>query len=255
MKRGVSPRLTFLRGFTLTELAIVLFIVALLLGSMMLPLSTQDDIRKTQETQRILAEAREALVGFAVANGRLPCPATAASIGLESFAAGGSASNGSCSNFYDGLLPAAQLGLGPVNGAGLLVDSWNNPIRYAVWSGTISGTSNPLTRTDGIRTVTMTPVASATLISVCSTSTGIVGAACAPAGKLADSVPTVLFSTGKNGGDAGGADEAVNQGAAAIFVTHEPTPSAAANGEFDDIVVWLSPNVLFNRMVAAGKLP
>ena len=24
---------------------------------------------------------------------------------------------------------------------------------------------------------------------------------------------------------------------------------------FDDLVVWISPNVLFNRMVAAGKLP
>jgi hypothetical protein len=24
---------------------------------------------------------------------------------------------------------------------------------------------------------------------------------------------------------------------------------------FDDLVVWVSPNILFNRMVAAGKLP
>ena len=27
------------------------------------------------------------------------------------------------------------------------------------------------------------------------------------------------------------------------------------NREFDDIVTWLSENVLYNRMVAAGQLP
>ena len=40
-----------------------------------------------------------------------------------------------------------------------------------------------------------------------------------------------------------------------VFVSHTPTPSNAANGEFDDIVVWISPNILFSRMVAAGQLP
>jgi hypothetical protein len=31
--------------------------------------------------------------------------------------------------------------------------------------------------------------------------------------------------------------------------------SSATGGEFDDIVVWVTPGVLFNRMVSAGKLP
>ena len=30
---------------------------------------------------------------------------------------------------------------------------------------------------------------------------------------------------------------------------------AAPGGEFDDLVVWVSPNILYNRMVAAQKLP
>jgi hypothetical protein len=41
-----------------------------------------------------------------------------------------------------------------------------------------------------------------------------------------------------------------------VFVSRDP--AAAGNGTdeaFDDIVVSLSPNLLFNRMVAAGKLP
>jgi hypothetical protein len=28
-----------------------------------------------------------------------------------------------------------------------------------------------------------------------------------------------------------------------------------AGGEFDDIVDWVSPHVIYNRLVAAGKLP
>jgi hypothetical protein len=29
----------------------------------------------------------------------------------------------------------------------------------------------------------------------------------------------------------------------------------APNGELDDLVTWLSPSVLFSRMVSAGRLP
>jgi hypothetical protein len=33
------------------------------------------------------------------------------------------------------------------------------------------------------------------------------------------------------------------------------TRSDVTGNSFDDIVVWLSPNVLFNRLVSANKLP
>ncbi|MGH8690910.1 MAG: type II secretion system protein, partial [Burkholderiales bacterium] len=39
------------------------------------------------------------------------------------------------------------------------------------------------------------------------------------------------------------------------FVSRVQSPAGAPAGEFDDIVIWLSKNTLFNRMVAAGKLP
>ena len=38
-----------------------------------------------------------------------------------------------------------------------------------------------------------------------------------------------------------------------LYVSHEPT--RAEGKEFDDVVVWLSPHVLKNRMVQAMKLP
>jgi prepilin-type N-terminal cleavage/methylation domain-containing protein len=47
---AVSRRLTFARGFTLTEMAVVLVIVALLIAGMMLPLSSQQDNRARKET-------------------------------------------------------------------------------------------------------------------------------------------------------------------------------------------------------------
>jgi prepilin-type N-terminal cleavage/methylation domain-containing protein len=123
------------QGFTLIELAVALFILMLLLGSIIVPLTTQVEQRKISDSRKVLDDARDALLGFAAANGRLPCPASAASNGAESFAAGGSAANGNCSNFFDGFLPAAALGLSPTDTQGYALDGWGlaqNRIRYAV---------------------------------------------------------------------------------------------------------------------------
>jgi hypothetical protein len=38
-----------------------------------------------------------------------------------------------------------------------------------------------------------------------------------------------------------------------VFVSR--TLSAAAASTFDDIVTWVSPNLLYGQMVAAGRLP
>ena len=56
-----------IHGFTLIELAIVMFIVALLLGGMLLPLAAQQDVRNFGDTSKILADSRDALLGFAMA--------------------------------------------------------------------------------------------------------------------------------------------------------------------------------------------
>src|ERR1035437_9255557 len=71
------------RGFTLVELSIVLIIVGLLLSSLMSPMSAQIDQRNYNETQQQINEIREALIGFAVTNGRLPRPATSLADGAE----------------------------------------------------------------------------------------------------------------------------------------------------------------------------
>jgi hypothetical protein len=38
------------------------------------------------------------------------------------------------------------------------------------------------------------------------------------------------------------------------FVAHEPRPSDAVSGEFDDLVGWISLNILYNRLIAAGAI-
>src|SRR4051794_27615978 len=94
-------------GFTLFELALGLFLMALLVGGISVPLQTQIDARKVNETEQILAEARDAVLAFAAANGYFPCPASAASGGVEP--ADSDHVTGNCPAYY-GFLPAATLG-------------------------------------------------------------------------------------------------------------------------------------------------
>lgn len=247
-------------GFSLIELAIVLFIVALLLGGLLPTVSSQIEQQRTNETRKQLDEIQQALIGYAILNVRLPCPASDTSNGIESFDPGGDASNGLCSNFYNGFVPAATLGLstGVDNQGrkGFAVDSWGNRIHYAV----TAANTRAFTTTNYMSTYFLTLAPD---LLMCSTATGITPLSCSIGNALTSNpgVPVVIFSTGKNGSYGGtGIDEAANlDGTNAIpnktFVSHTPTPISATNGEFDDIVIWVSPNILINRMVSASKLP
>lgn len=256
------PSRVISRGFTLVEMAMVLLIIGLLLGGLIPTLSSQMEAQRVGETRKQLEEIQQALIGFAVSNGRLPCPATTTSNGQESFATSptaGNATNGICSDFYNGFIPAATLGIGPVNEQGYMLDGWNNPIRYAVVDYKPTGVTNTtFTSTNGMQNTTMDKIADpgTELLYICASATGISSDCGSTANKLTDKIPALVFSTGKNGGYGGtGLDEAANLNGNRVFVSHTPTPGTAANGEFDDLMLWVSPNILFNRMVAAGKLP
>ena len=256
-------------GFTLVEMAMVLFIVALLLGGLLPTISSQVEQRQTNETRKQLDEIQQALIGFAVNNGRFPCPASSTSNGQESFCTSATGacspttttqSHGKCSNFYDGFVPSSTLGLTTTSSTGFADDAWGNHIHYAV---TLAG-PNAFTTPNGINMTVLS--SSASELFVCSTATGITGSSpyCASGAALtsAPGVPVVIYSIGKNGGYGGtGTDESRNPNPNTsltpdrIFVSHTPTSIGSPNGEFDDIVIWISPNILVNRMVAAGKLP
>jgi prepilin-type N-terminal cleavage/methylation domain-containing protein len=220
-------------GFTLVEMAIVLVIVGLLLGGMLMPLSAQMEQRRIGETQKALDEINQALIGFAVANGRLPRPATSATNGAER---AGCATAAECTGF----IPWATLGVSKL-------DAWNHIFRYRV--ALAFTTTFALTTAGNITVQTR-------------------NSAGTPA-NLTTTAPAIVLSHGKNGygstADDGTAqpavpaantDESTNATSTADYISRAPSDNAAATGgEFDDIVAWLSPNILFNRMVAAGKLP
>lgn len=221
-------------GFTLVELAIVLLIVSLLSGGLMMSLSAQNEQRQRNDTQQLLQDVRDALLGYAASHSAgdgkpyLPCPDTDGD-GLEN------RTGNTCAS-ASGQLPWADLGVGNQ-------DAWSNRFDYRVHSA--------FSRNDIGFTLTSSPD-----IRVCEQ------AACTTT--LASSLPLLILSHGPNGFGArntsnaanpapGSADEIENANNDRSFVFHAPTPSGA--NEFDDLVVWLSPNTLFNRMIAAGRLP
>jgi len=51
-----------------------------------------------------------------------------------------------------------------------------------------------------------------------------------------------------------GVDEFDNANGSVRFMSRvRTTLTGGTGGEFDDIVIWISPNVLFARMIAAGR--
>lgn len=260
------------RGFSLVEVAISLAVVAVLMTGILVPVVTQIGQRKVAVTEKTLDDVRNALLGFAAAHGRLPCPALNDGVtyksGDEAFAkTSGTPVNGSCESF-SGFVPGRTLGITPVDQAGYVLDGWgageHNRVRYAISVDTVKGVTNPFTKADGMRTVTIAEVAKVnSLLHVCDSGTGVdPGVSCGTAKTLTSTAVAVIWSVGPNAVSGGiTTDEAQNPNpnpkappsADRIFVSR--IQSDAAGNPFDDVVTWLSFNTLVNRMVAAGQLP
>ena len=248
-------------AFTLIEVMVVIVILTLLLSGLALPIAAQLQVRRAEQTRRTLDMAREALLGFAASHGRLPCPATETSAGEEAFAPGGDASNGACATFYAGWLPAATLGISPVDAEGYLRDAWDTPgnrVRYAVFgNAAVNAVDNPFTRASGMRMATLPALGSAPhFVFICSTGASATASGCGPAAnQLTRRAAFVLLSPGANAGSvpSAGGDEARNLAGAPVFVHHEM--SIAPGREFDDIVQWVPVSLVVSRLMAAGQLP
>jgi prepilin-type N-terminal cleavage/methylation domain-containing protein len=271
------PRLQ--SGFTLAELAIVLVIVGFLLGGTMAMISSQTDQRKWNDTQSRLEAARDAILGYAIANGRIPCPAVykdATSVGTEVRQASGVCGTaGNTNEYYGGviapntygLLPAVTIGYQPVDSQGFALDAWGNRIRYAISRVTTPVTTSAnFTNKNNLQAngVSVLPNDLVVCASAAGTSAGPPGSCGGTATNWVTSQTTVLailYSPGKNGRApiTLGADEAANENRAgtnnAVFVSHAPAPAGATGGEFDDQVLWISVGTLYAKLIAAGVLP
>jgi prepilin-type N-terminal cleavage/methylation domain-containing protein len=268
----MSSRIQHLRprqhGFTLVELALVMGIVALLLGGLMVPLSRSLEQKAIATTQASLETAQQALLGFALMNHRLPCPDIGNS-GVQGTydTATNRCSASSSTSFSDtadaswGHLPWATLG---ISGS----DAWGNRLRYAV--------STPLADTAGITAGTTTSfrlsVTSTTtnkLITACTMVAGVTIPGCGTS-----NATFVVYSHGKNGKGAflmgsltaspapAGSDEIQNLPDSTVpgsnplsrrtFVSRLHTDEKNTAGEFDDLMVWMSAPVLAAKLLAAG---
>ncbi len=241
-------------GFTLVEMAIVLAIIGLLLGSSLTLLSAQQEQRRIETTQLRLDDAREALIGFAIAHARLPCPASASSHGLEDPVGGGH-----CTHFNNGFIPAATLGITPVDNQGYALDAWGNRLHFAV----SDSNGDAFTTQDGIHTTGISHLNPDLLVCASATAAGFNGSSCGSNNGLTSSpgVPAVIYSTGMNGAYGGTSpDEAANPNPNSAdnnttFISHSASPAEATGGKFDDQLTWISTSILLNRMVQAGTLP
>lgn len=256
-------------GFTLVEMAMVLAIVALLLTGLVPTISSQLEQRKISETKSKLLEIQQALTGFALINGRLPCPAQsslatgAGGAGIEAtkdntcacVTAGGGVASADASRVacdattatsVTGVLPWATLGISET-------DAWNRRFTYRVTTRFADAIAEETT--DCTPAVT---APSASSFALCSIGVPIIRTAGGTT--LASDVPAVFVSHGINGAgafDSSGAqltvstnsDEVENSDNDGSFVSHEFTT------EYDDLLGWISPSILFSKMVSAGKLP
>lgn len=261
-------------GFTLAELAVVLIIVSLLLGGMLTMISAQTEQRSWNDTQSRLEAARDAILGYAIANGRLPCPANSTSEGKEVPLGGGVCGSDNAYDYYGGvvagvtygLMPAVTVGYQPVDAQGFALDAWGNRIRYA-----ISRITTPVTSSANFTSATTLKASGVSVLPndlvVCASATGIAPTASPPSCNTAASVTNkntvvaIVYSPGKNGRApiTLGADEAANENRTgandSIFISHLPAPAGAVGGEFDDQLLWISVGTLYAKLIAAGVLP
>jgi len=258
-------------GFTLIEMAVVIFIMTIILGSILVPLSSQVEQRQLLDAQRQLEEAREALIGYALAQPKpfLPCPDKTTSAGAGAAPNDGledrDTASGACAS-SEGNIPWATLGIAAI-------DSWGHRIRYRVSPGYANSVYPIALDEDG--NIQICAATSAPL-NVCDANQAITETSMA-AEQLRNKPAAVLVSHGPNGwgsinpttnaqllppgcgSPVGCADMGINEQANAdgteLFVTRPPNSSASGALQFDDIVIWLSPHVLKQRLVAGGKLP
>ena len=247
------------RGFTLIEMTMVMMIVGLLLAGLLPNLYAQMESRRINETRKQLEEIKEALVGFVIINGRLPCPADSL-IPTGQLNAGKEAKTGpACTNITNnrasGVIPWAALGINET-------DAWGRRFTYSIASYFADDFgNNTYTYNTSSNPCVPNPAPTQSSFALCSPGNLVVAASATYTANITDNAPAVIVSHGANGLGAympnGGnipitgasSDEASNADNNNDFVYHEATSN------FDDQVIWLSTNILFNRMVAAGKLP
>lgn len=267
------------KGFTLIEIAIVLVIVGLLLGGLLMPLSMQVEVQHRNETEKSMEQIKEALIGFALVNGRLPCPADpnistgTVNAGVARATPPGAGPACTLAGNEYGVVPWVTLGVSEV-------DAWGRRFTYRVTTSYADAFANPPGTVTPPGTCLTIPTNAS--FALCSDGDMVINNGPALGNALvAQTIPAVIVSHGKNGYGAflpsgiqipcpalpppfppppPPSEEIQNAICPAgdtptTFISHPPTTATSPAGEFDDIVSWIAAPILKVRMVAAGRLP
>lgn len=223
--RAASPQRT--HGFSLVELAMVLVILALLGGSLVVPLASRIEARDRQAATERLRDIQHALTGFAIIHGRLPCPSTETDPAAPAY---GVEDPPPCNHAAEGRLPWRTLAL-PAT------DPWGRPRLRAEddWAGHWRYRVDP------------------------AFASAAIGAATAPAGNLQirshdgsrittteSQAVAVIVSAGANRRMDG-----LNAAVAPAAPTYQ---AGEATADFDDLLAWIGRPLLIARLAQAGRL-
>lgn len=240
-------------GFSLMEMAVVLMILGTLMGGILVAVSQTTENNRRSAAVAQLRQIEDALYGYVQTFERLPCPATNTSFGRQA----PDTLTGNCTTTH-GFVPAATLNLfGATNADGLLLDPWQNPLRYSIASRDYDSDGNfdfaNVTDLGALFTTpTLITAGVASMLSICDS------ANCAGT-IISDLAPALVYTMGADWATFNSADEVENAegtlGTYAIATDNQFVSTTYAEDLFDDQLIWLSPYVLFNRMITAGKLP
>jgi len=249
-------------GFTLIELAMVLFILGLLLSSFLAPLAARVEQQERNNTQIQLDEIEEILYGHVLQNNYLPCPDCPTSIWSVGCIAVNAADPTTINDGVEDMFPpanttcATEVGNLPWVTLGVKsTDEWNNIFTYRV-DDTFADRNNATTDGTGCET------GSATLnVSFSLCSDGNIDVLDSDNGNdVATNIPAIVVSHGKNWSDNNPSDdEAENYDDGGAGDTDQEFVdkdySQESGSEFDDMLIWISPYVLKTMAVKSGILP
>ena len=254
-------------GFTLVEIAIVLLIVTILLGYSVAMFPLQQELKQYRRVKVEMDSVIGHLIAFAQVNGRLPCPDTSTDSDLSGNTVDGGEDRvglNACEAYF-GFLPGRTLGInGKFNAAGVMVDPWDSGYRYAISDTNTTGAPGnldiDLVTPNGIRDEGISNVEPDLFICDdsgelgndfnCTTVTGdeVVGSKGA--------VAAVIISLGKDSN----IPATSNIQAENSDNFHDGTQDkvyifSPRRDDYDDVVRWLSTNLLFSKMIEADRLP
>jgi prepilin-type N-terminal cleavage/methylation domain-containing protein len=213
------------QGFSLIEIAIVLVVLGFLIGSLLHPLAKKVEQDKIKLTQHNLEEIKQALLGYAVLHGCLPCPAIDAAAGEVRDKVDIDICSQPCkySAVQEGFIPWLDLGVGRY-------DAWGNRFRYRLKKEYTDDRLAPHITTSFKVVRNLQEETEENFLTEEN-----------PLTKDESPVVAIIYSYGPNGAsEQPGKDQTYIQ-------------DGYLENKFDDILTWLSKNTVNDYLIAAGK--